>query len=187
MRLQETTKEILLYLATAGIIAVAATSPYFLVNLAKRYLEEQHLSPEKKRARNVAQALASAKRSRLVILKEKDGKFIVELSERGRRKVRELDFQDLKIPTPPTWDKKWRLVIFDIPETKKGRLARQALTEKLHLLGFVLLQKSVWAHPYPCENEVRLVAENFGVLRFVHIIVAESISDDARLHSRFSL
>lgn len=187
MRLQETTKELLMFLATAGILAVAATSPYFLVNLAQRYLKECNISSEKKRARNVAQALASAKRSKLIILREEEEKLIVELSERGRRKVKELQFQSLKIPTPPKWDKKWRLVIFDIPETTTGKLARQALAEKLRLLGFVLLQKSVWAHPYPCENEVRLVTENFGVSRFVHIVVAESISNDAKLYSRFSL
>ena len=79
MRLQETTKELLLYLATAGLLMVVTTSPYFLVSLAKRYLEEQNLSPEKKRARNVAQALASAKRSRLIILNENGGKYTVEL------------------------------------------------------------------------------------------------------------
>lgn len=166
---------------------MAVTSPYFLVNLAQRYLKECNIPPEKKRARKVAQALASAKRSKLIILREEEGKFIVELSERGRRKIKEVQFQSLKIPTPPEWDKKWRLVIFDIPETKRGKLARQALVEKLRILGFVFLQKSVWAHPYPCENEVRLVAENFGVSRFIHIVVAESISNDAKLHSRFSL
>jgi DNA-binding transcriptional regulator PaaX len=187
MRLQETTKGLLIFLATAGILAVAVTSPYFLINLAQRYLKERNIPPEKKRARNVAQALASAKRSKLIILREEDGKLIVELSERGRRKIKGLEFQDLKIPTPQKWDKKWRLVIFDIPETKKGKLARQALVEKLRLLGFILLQKSVWAHPYPCEKEVRLVAENFGVSRFIHIVVAESISNDAKLYSRFSL
>lgn len=187
MRLKETTKELLLYLAVAGMVAVATTSPYFLVNLAKRYLQERNLSPEKKRARNVAQALASAKRSKLIILREKDGKFIVELSERGKRMIRELDFENLKIPIPSKWDRKWRMVIFDIPEKNQGKFARHALTEKLHRLGFMQFQKSVWVHPYPCENEVKLVAENFEVSRFVHVVVAESISSDAELYSHFDL
>jgi len=43
------------------------------------------------------------------------------------------------------WDKKWRLVVFDIPE--KNRLARDALRKKLKELGFAPLQRSTWISP----------------------------------------
>jgi len=44
------------------------------------------------------------------------------------------------------WDKKMRLVIFDVQEV--NRLQRNRLRKFLRQIGFVMLQKSVWLSPY---------------------------------------
>ncbi len=44
------------------------------------------------------------------------------------------------------WDKKWRVMIFDIEET--NRKIRDSLRYKIKQLGFGYLQKSVWVSPY---------------------------------------
>ena len=72
------------------------------------------------------------------------------------------------------WDKKWRLVIFDIPEKKKP--AREALREKLKDLGFAKLQDSVWVTPFPCENEIKLIKLVFNLSDFwLDVILTDSI------------
>jgi len=183
----ETTQKILSYLAVAGVLAVAVAAPYALAGIARLYAGLKKIPPEQTQIRRIAQALAAAKRGKLIVLSEKpDGKFLVELSEKGRRRLKEIDYENLQIPIPKTWDGKWRIVIFDIPCTFHKSI-RNALTLKLKKLGFFLLQKSVWVHAYPCENEIRFLAAFLNVSRFIHIIVAESLTNDVQLHRHFTL
>ena len=173
-------KEILLHTATAGAIVIAASSPYFGIRLFHNLLKEP--SQRKK----FSQALNRLKRSRMILLSEKaEGKFLVELTEEGKRKVREFQFADLNIERPKKWDKGWRVVIFDIPNKKKR--AREALRDKLKELGFYQLQESVWAFPYPCQAEIEFLVELFGLYPYVNFLEARTIKDDARIKKYFSL
>ncbi|MBI4034031.1 MAG: hypothetical protein HY378_00590 [Candidatus Brennerbacteria bacterium] len=61
------------------------------------------------------------------------------------------------------WDGKWRLVTFDIPDSKKT--AREALRRKLKELDFYPLQKSVFITPYRCEDEIDFICSVFDVNR----------------------
>lgn len=70
------------------------------------------------------------------------------------------------------WDKKWRIVIFDIPEELHS--ARVRFRRKLKSLGFVMLQKSVFVFPYPCHEEIGDICNKLEVSDCVDIIVAES-------------
>ena len=190
MRNRELTKTILLSLATAGMIAVAATSPYFLINIAREIKRNRKYIQKKLRnqfkERNIAKALKRLKENRLIILTEKDGKFKIELTEKGKRKVKEIQFLNMKVEKPEAWDKKWRIVIFDIPDKYKKR-ARDALREKLKELEFYQLQKSVWVHPYPCEKEIQFLCELFDITPFVNIIEANNVYNDIKLKKYFGL
>lgn len=179
-------KEILLYLATAGGILITATSPYFLLNIAKGIIRDRKYIKKKLDERKIAKILERLKRNRLIILSEENGKFKVELTEKGKRKVKEIQFRNMKIEKPESWDGKYRLVIFDIPEKHKKR-ARDALREKLKELGFYPLQKSVWVCPYPCEKEIQFLVELFDIYPYVNIILAENIYNDLKLRKHFKL
>lgn len=69
------------------------------------------------------------------------------LTDLGKMRLQKSTYENLKIPKPPKWDDRWRIVFFDIPEGKKS--ARNALSLKLKALGYQQLQKSIWIHPYP--------------------------------------
>jgi DNA-binding transcriptional regulator PaaX len=90
-----------------------------------------------------------------------DGSYELRLTNKGRRRAEQVDFDELTISKPRTWDGMWHLVLFDIPEYQ--RKARNALTDKLKRLGFYQLQKSAWIHPYPCEPVVSQVREAFAI------------------------
>ncbi len=184
-RYGEIAKNILLGLAITGAVAVAATSPYFLLNLTKEISKNRKYFKKEWDKRKLKKAFEKMRKNKLIILSEKNGKFIVELTEKGKRKVKEIQLDNLKIKRPPIWDKKWRMVIFDIPN-KKNR-AREALRLKLKELGFYQLQKSVWVIPYPCENEIQFLAELFNVVPFVNIIIADKITNDLKLKKYFKL
>ena len=72
---------------------------------------------------------------------QSDGSTIITLTEKGEKFALRFKIDEISIPIPVHWDKKWRIVIFDIPEKHKG--AREALRIKLSELGFIQFQKSV--------------------------------------------
>ena len=177
--------DILKILGIAGLVMIAATSPYFVPNLI-RVLNKRNKRFSKNYSRkNTEQAMRNLKRSKLVIFKEKDGKFSVEITEKGKRVLKEIDISELKNKTPKDWDGLWRIIIFDIPENKK--YGRDALREKMKEVGFYQLQKSVWAFPYECEKEIELLVEAFDINSFVNIITAKKIKDDEKLKKYFKL
>lgn len=126
------------------------------------------------------------KKARVVDYKEKsDGSVEIILTEKGRRKALRYKLDEIKIEKPSRWDKKWRIIIFDIPEKKKR--AREALRFKLRELGFKELQKSVFVFPYECKDEINFVIEVFELRPYVKLIRADSITNEDELKLYFDL
>lgn len=179
------TKKLLLGLAISGAVILAGTSPYFLINLIKG------VSPKdlKKIRLQIAKAFYYLKKKKLIILKEEaDGKIMVQLSEKGRKKILKYQLEDLRIETPIKWNKKWYVVIFDIPHKLRwARIAREAFRQKLKDLGFYQLQKSVWVHPYDCEKEILFLKEIFRLGPFVKYLEVTKIDDELKLREHFDL
>lgn len=114
-----------------------------------------------------------------------DGTMTAVLTEKGKRRALTFNFKKMKIKTPGVWDGLWRIVIFDIPE--KHKTARLALRDKLLALGFFQCQKSVYIHPFPCEDEVEFISQFFEVGRFVRYGVLKHITNEAELLLYFNL
>ena len=83
------------------------------------------------------------------------------------------------------WDRKWRIIIFDIPE--KCKKARDALSRSLKNAGFYRLQKSTFIHPFECKDEVDFVIEFFNLRPFVRFIIAEHLDNELHLKHYFNL
>jgi DNA-binding transcriptional regulator PaaX len=125
-------------------------------------------------------------KERLVDFKEKkDGTVRIILTEDGRKKALSYKIDEINIKKPAKWDKKWRIVIFDIPETKKR--SREALRNKLRELGFQKMQKSVFVYPFECENEINFIMEFWGIRSYVKFLRAESITNESELKIAFNL
>ena len=84
------------------------------------------------------------------------------------------------------WDKKWRVVIFDIPQELHN--SRTKFRKKLKNIGFYMLQKSVFIFPYQCEDELGDICKDFGVSDYIDILVTESAGfKDKELRKHFNL
>ena len=113
-----------------------------------------------------------------------DGKeFQIELLEKGKKKLKNCLTQDILIPTPRKWDKKWRIVIYDIPNDKKVR--RDILRTKLENLGFLELQESVYVYPFDCLKEINLIKNMYFLGSHVQYIIAERIEMEIDLIKKF--
>ena len=65
------------------------------------------------------------------------------------------------LKTKKGWDKKWRLIMFEIPETQ--RALRDKLRRKLTSLGLGILQSSVWITPNDIKNEIEEIRNSFDL------------------------
>ncbi len=142
--------------------------------------EWKRLSPK-----DIKREIRNLNKSKLIKkVKESDKSFNILLTDKGKLKAINYYFQNLKIEQKE-WDKKWRLVFFDVPE--KLRKGRDALREKIKKLGFYELQKSVFIFPYECKKEIEFVIEYFGLSKCAHYAVLESIDDDSYVKKVFNL
>lgn len=116
---------------------------------------------------------------------DKNGKTIVKITTKGKTRLRKFAIDLMEIKKPKVWDKKWRLVMFDIPvRFTKGR---EALRYHLKELGFFQFQKSAWLYPYPGEDEIIFVADFYGVGKYVEILTVDNILRDEKFIKHFKL
>lgn len=114
-------------------------------------------------------------RQKLVSWSEIDGKLKLVLTENGEKKVLKYRLEELTIKKPKEWDGLFRVVIFDIPEKKKG--VREMFRRKLKELEFQQLQKSVFVTPYECRDEIDFLKNVYEVASCVSYILATDIPD----------
>jgi len=73
----------------------------------------------------------------------------------------------------PKWDRKWRIVIFDIPQELHKN--RNCFRQKLKTMGFYMLQKSIFVFPYPCEEEIAQICHRLKISDHIDIIKADYV------------
>lgn len=124
--------------------------------------------------------------SKLVdIRKGIDGTWQMTLTEDGKKKVLQYNLGTFSILTPKRWDKKWRLVLFDIPEERRN--GRDMLRAWLKKLKFHQLQASVFIHPYDCKDEYDFLVEMYDMRKHVRYAVLENIDNEKHLKKIFRL
>jgi len=186
MQGKEITKKILLGLLVIGAVAVAASSPYFALKLpdvlAKSKKRKRFLKGKREEFKN---AFYYLKRKGYLNIEKKGKQIYISLTEKGKRRAGKYQINDLKISRMKKWDGIWRIVIFDIPDLT--RVKREALRGKLKELGFYKFQKSVWICPYPCQKEIKLLREFFGLKPHQLTLVEGKVEDDTLLREFFGL
>ncbi|MDO8728964.1 MAG: CRISPR-associated endonuclease Cas2 [bacterium] len=172
-------KVILLLWAGLGLAMVRSPKAYFRIIKGTR----KEWGMINKRA--LETAINSLYNSKLVSEKSnEDGTTTLILSAEGKHLALTYDLDNLVIPRHP-WDKKWRIVIFDIPEKKKG--VREVLRYNLKRLGFKELQHSVFILPFECRKEIEYLIEFHNLRRFIRYIEAQHIDNELDLKHKFKL
>lgn len=121
---------------------------------------------------------------RIRIAEEKGERTLV-LTRQGQVALDELSIEELRVQPPRTWDRKWRIVMFDIPMYKsRNRIPFRA---KIQDLGFEMYQKSVWVYPYECRQEVLMVAEHYEVREYIRYLTVEEMSNMREFVKKFDL
>lgn len=175
-------KDLLRYIALGGLVTLAMLSPVGGPKIAKVLLK--HLLYKLKQIKSSAYYLK--KRGLIEFIKEDANNIVVKITDNGKKYLKTFDIDNMILNKPEYWDKKWRLVVFDVPEDHKN--AREALRRKLKDLNFIRFQDSVWITPYPCDDEIRFLREIFNVPFNVDVFVVEDLRHhEIRLKKYFKL
>lgn len=69
------------------------------------------------------------------------------------------------------WDKRWRLLVYSIPETMRDR--RDKLRQKLLSLGYANVSAAFWISPHDLQTELNRYVEEGGMKDYVEMFTAE--------------
>src|SRR3989338_6634861 len=94
-----------------------------------------------------------------------NGRYEALLTREGRELAENFSLDSIQIKKPDKWDEEWRIIFFYIPD--RYRRKRDAFRFHLRRLGFREVQRSVFAHPYPCGEEIMKIAVHYKLLSHV--------------------
>jgi CRISPR-associated endonuclease Cas2 len=118
-----------------------------------------------------------------LIFENRNGRKVLRLTKKGRYKLRK--YQTLHPNKKQKWDNKWRIVVYDVWETNRGK--RDAFRKQLKLFGFKKLQVSVWIYPYSCEDFISLLKADKKFGNNVRCFITEKMENDHSLRKMFDL
>ncbi|TSC86664.1 MAG: phenylacetic acid degradation operon negative regulatory protein [Microgenomates group bacterium Gr01-1014_16] len=134
---------------------------------------------------SMEESVGRLRRRGLVEVRETGEGTEVKVTDKGKTEILKYRLGDLKLKSQGKWDRKWRLVLFDVSEKERNK--RNDLRIWLMRLGLKQLQKSVWVYPFPLEREVKFLREVLRVPHAVKLITAESVENDEELREMFDL
>ena len=126
------------------------------------------------------------KRRSYIHVLHKDDSYHYSLTKKGHQRLKESIIDELEIPFPNQWDKKWRLVTFDVPVEKSRQ--RAYFTARLQSLGFMMMQRSLWVYPFPCFEQLEQIAGHYHLLGYCSLMEVQKLDEISikRLLAHFS-
>ena len=170
-----------LFLFPAGGIGIKAIYDVYEQIKRKKELREWE-KYDLSRLRYILQRLH---RQKIVKIIEEDGYSTIVLTDKGKLRILKYKLEEIAIIKPPHWDKKWRLIIYDISKFKRQQ--QDTFRKMLLKLKMLPLQKSVYLTPYPCDKEIEFLREYFDVGEGVLYIRADYIENEKAYKEYFGL
>ena len=155
-------KLILETVSTAGFLSIALVAPNVL-----KAMNKLGLVPNRRQGEYITSSASKLTKRGLLVF---DGKKYCLTSE-GEKVLRRWQFSNFKLQRPKKWDRKWRVIIFDIPEKKRS--VRDQVRHLFKQSGLYLLQDSVWVYPYDCEDVLTLLKTDLGVGKNILYLIVD--------------
>lgn len=168
--------------AGLGLVLMAPNAARLLKYVGK------YVGPKPRLDRRVSQAINRLRERTLIEQIQTDKGVALRLTAKGAELAVSMEEEEEKLfemRKPKRWDGKWRIVIFDIWERRRG--VRDRLRNLLQKNGFVKVQNSVWVYPYDCEELFVFLRTNLRLGKGILYIVAEEIEYDEALRKHFKL
>jgi len=165
-------------LAATTLVSVAVIAPNALQFLRNVCPEVVYPNQKQTIKRSISRMIQKG------FLVKKDNKY--SLSDKGLQHLHLLLLRfEREKKKNKKWDGKWRVVIFDVSEKRKG--VRDMLRTHLSRVGFVKLQNSVWVYPYRCDEIIALLKFHLTLGRDAVYMVADALEGDEVLRAHFGI
>ena len=177
-------RDIILLSAYSAIVASMMIMTPNAVRLLKHV--EKVVGPSTSLKRRVSQKYSELIAQGIFKRINSSGGSRIELTEKGKRLAEGLALRDeLRPERQRKWDQKWRIIMFDVWERR--RKVRDELRQTLKEVGFVKIQDSAWAYPYPCEKLLIFLRTHLKLGRGILYVVADEIEHDEQFRLNFKL
>lgn len=124
------------------------------------------------------------KKKKLIKVYIKGKKTYLELTRKGKSRASFYLNRSRRIKKKmPKWDGKWRMAIFDIPESKRDK--RDTLRRWLKHLGLIELQKSIYIYPYDFKKELDCIVDLIAIWEYVKYMITDIIQGEEGIISKF--
>jgi DNA-binding transcriptional regulator PaaX len=170
---------VLRILAAGGILSISLIAPNIFKILKYTNLGRNLY----KKTYTINRSVQRLVNKGFVKFEEKNGSKFIAITSLGKKYL-EQEVQKGGV-LKKKWDKKWRIVIFDIHENKKQ--IRDKLRNTLISIGFYRLQNSVWVYPHDCEDLIKLLKADLEIGKEILYIISEHIEYDKPIREYFGL
>ncbi|MGB0925342.1 MAG: hypothetical protein ACPGTS_01385 [Minisyncoccia bacterium] len=107
---------------------------------------------------------------------ETDFSSFLSLSKSGRQKLRNIKLSSQHHLVDTNWDGYWRMVIVDIPESRKSE--RDAVRYILKKAQFVQIKSSLWISPFPMEHMMIGMKNDLDLHEELMVFVTDKLDPD---------
>ncbi|MDP3794229.1 MAG: CRISPR-associated endonuclease Cas2 [Candidatus Uhrbacteria bacterium] len=170
-------KLLLATVGTAGILTVGAAFQGLAIVIA-REIKQRNRIP------SIQQAIYRMDKKGWILTKQLSKGYKITLSKKGWEAWQKYETSGT-LPKPKKWDQKWRLLIFDIPESRRS--LRDRIRHLLRQFGFLRLQDSVWVYPYECREVLELLRTRYKIRSQALYVRVDALDNDHWLKKEFGL
>lgn len=126
---------------------------------------------DKKKRERFADMIRNLRNRGYLNIKDTKNRKAVMITSKGLKRIFNIKMKiEYKNRRP---DKKWQMVLFDIPEQRKKE--RDLFRKQLKYLGYQRLQKSIWVCPYDVLKPTQQLIKNYKLDRFVRLLLVEEV------------
>lgn len=187
--MNEKTKEKVLSASKTLLLIIGLTGFVFVAAAMGNAVQLLKYTPIMKRSKlkvfQINQGIKRLLDRGLIEIKENKNCKWLEITNKGRKLLLKYELEGLAQHKPKKWDKKYRVVIFDVSEQRKK--VRDQLRWILKSFDFVQLQGSVWVYPYECQEIIDLLKHYLDLESEVVYMTVDSIENDKWLKESFEL
>jgi len=169
-----------------GTLALAFIAPKSIITFKSILSFINKNRKRKLRPSELRKIFMKMKREELVDYKEfPDGNIEIKILKNGIKKVLINNFDNIQFKISQKWNKKFYVIIFDIPNNYKKQ--RDLFVRKLKELNFYQLQKSVYVFLYNPQEIIDFLANILDISPYIRILEASKIENEEEILAYFDV
>lgn len=145
-----------------------------LIERIETLVEEQDEKKRKVKPRYlIKRAISKMVEDEIITKHDTHHSSFLSLTPSGRQKLRNIKLSSGSHLVSTSWDGFWRMVIIDIPDTRKKD--QDAIRYILKKAQFVQIKNSIWISPYPLEHMMINMKKDMGLEEEIMVLVTDKL------------